>query len=187
MSNRPVTNKEELLDAAYAIACEKGLAGVNVRAVARACDVAVGTVYNWYPTKSELISDVIARFWREALADCMPRASKGCDFIDFCREVHLRSARAFSSFRDGWLAEVSSMAARDLSAAREREQACFAHVRQGLEVALRNDAGISHEKLEGDIVPSALCTLVWDAILASLRRNDDSCTALFALIREALY
>lgn len=175
------------MDAAYSIACEKGLAGVNVRAVARACDVAVGTVYNWYPTKSDLISDVIARFWREALADCMPQAAEGRDFIDFCRELHLRVARAFSRFREGWLTEASSMAARDLSAARQREQACFAHIRRGLEIALQGDAKLDRSKLEGELAPEAVCLLIWDCILASLRRNDDSCRTLFALLRKTLY
>ena len=187
MSTRPSTSKEELLDAAFEIACEKGLSGVNVRAVAAKCGVAVGTVYNWYPAKSDLISDVIALFWREALKDCMPKAAECGDFIEFCEELSCRMARAFSKFHDGWLAEIASMRAHDLDAAREREQACFSHIRRGLAIALEQDDRICRKRLTGDLRPEAVCLLVWDAILASIRRNDDSYRTLLALLRQALY
>ena len=46
MGNRPVISKEQILDAAYEIATTKGLGALSIRAVAAACGVAVGTVYN---------------------------------------------------------------------------------------------------------------------------------------------
>ncbi len=187
MSNRPSTSKEELLDAAFELACEKGLSGVSIRAVATKCGVAVGTVYNWYPAKSDLISDVIALFWREALKDCMPKAAECGDFVAFCEEAGRRMARAFSRFHDGWLAEIASMRATDLDAAREREQACFSHIRQGLTVAFEKDAHIKRDRLSEEMSPEAVCLLVWDAILASIRRNDESYLTLLALLREVLY
>lgn len=187
MGKRPITSKGELLEAAYSIASEKGLSGVNVREVASACNVAVGTVYNWYPTKSALVNDVIARFWREALADCMPQAADCGNFIDFCCELHARVAGAFSSFREGWLAEVSSMGARDRGSAHNRAQACFDHICRGLAIALESDTQVDRSKLEGELSPDALCLLIWDSILVSLRRNDDSCRTLFALLRKTLY
>ena len=187
MSNRPSTSKEELLDAAFELACEKGLSGVSIRAVATKCGVAVGTVYNWYPAKSDLISDVIALFWREALKDCMPEAAECGDFVAFCEEVGRRMARAFSKFHDGWLTEIASMRTHDLDAARKREQACFSHIRRGLAIALEKDANVKREKLSDDLQPEAICLLVWDAILASIRRNDESYLTLLTLLREVLY
>lgn len=187
MSNRPSTSKEELLDAAFALACEKGLSGVNVRAVAAKCGVAVGTVYNWYPSKSDLISDVIALFWRDALKDCMPKAVECDDFIAFCEELGCRMARAFSKFHDGWLAEIASMRTTDLDAAHERERACFSHIRRGLAIAFENDARIKRDRLSEETAPEAICLLVWDAILAAIRRNDQSHLTLLALLRKVLY
>ena len=69
MGNRPVISKEQILDAAYEIATTKGLGALSIRAVAAACGVAVGTVYNSYPTKSDLVNDVVGRFWQRAFSD----------------------------------------------------------------------------------------------------------------------
>lgn len=77
MGNRPVISKEQILDAAYEIATAKGLGALSIRAVAAACGVAVGTVYNSYPTKSDLVNDVVGRFWQRAFSDRMGAAAVG--------------------------------------------------------------------------------------------------------------
>ena len=89
MGNKPVISKQQILDTAFAIASESGLSGLSIREVARACNVAVGTVYNSYPTKYDLVNDVVGRFWNEALADSMPGAIAGDDFIGFCEGLAL--------------------------------------------------------------------------------------------------
>ena len=77
MGNRPVISKEQILDAAYEIATAKGLGALSIRAVAAACGVAVGTVYNSYPTKSDLVNDVVGRFWQRAFSDRMGAVAAG--------------------------------------------------------------------------------------------------------------
>ena len=108
MGNRPVISKDQILGAAYEIATTQGLGALSIRAVATACGVAVGTVYNSYPTKSDLVNDVVGRFWQRALSGCMAMANGGeeaesanssspCssaefehdDFVAFCRQLAL--------------------------------------------------------------------------------------------------
>ena len=139
MGNKPVISKQQILDTAFAIASESGLSGLSIREVARACNVAVGTVYNSYPTKYDLVNDVVGRFWNEALADSMPGAIAGDDFIGFCEGLALQLSGALARFRDDWLTEVAALDAKGLASARKREEACFAHIRRGLVVALERD------------------------------------------------
>ena len=151
MGNKPVISKQQILDTAFAIASESGLSGLSIREVARACNVAVGTVYNSYPTKYDLVNDVVGRFWNEALADSMPGAIAGDDFIGFC------------------------------------EEACFAHIRRGLVVALERDPNVAHDRLLGALAPEPLCAFVWDSMLSSIKRSDPRCETLFTLLRRTLY
>lgn len=187
MGNKPVINKQQILDVAFDIASTSGLSGLSIRDVARACDVAVGTVYNYFPTKSDLVNDVVGRFWNEALAGHMPKATAGCNFVDFCQELAGELSQALGRFRDDWLAEVSALNAHDLAAARAREEACFVHIRAGLAVALEQDPGIIRARLEGPFAPQPLCTFVWDSLLSSIKHGDSSCQTLFALLRHTLY
>ena len=118
MGNKPVISKQQILDTAFAIASESGLSGLSIREVARACNVAVGTVYNSYPTKYDLVNDVVGRFWNEALADSMPGAIAGDDFIGFCEGLALQLSGALARFRDDWLTEVAALDAKGLASAR---------------------------------------------------------------------
>ena len=47
----------------------QGYAKTTVRSVAAACGIAVGTVYNYFPSKEQLIAAYVARDWEKTLAD----------------------------------------------------------------------------------------------------------------------
>lgn len=187
MGNRTVITKEQVLDAAYAIAIEEGIGALSIRAVARACDVAVGTVYHSYPTKSDLVNDVIARFWRDAFANVM-RSDGACDddFITFCHMLGEELSQALERFRSDFLADLTVMDACDLAAARQREAASFAHVRQGLRMALERDRTIDRDRLTGPLAPEQLCDLVWETLLAAARSGKPLDATLLTLIATSL-
>ena len=90
MGNKPVISKQQILDTAFAIASESGLSGLSIREVARACNVAVGTVYNSYPTKYDLVNDVVGRFWNEALAERFPDVPRRLLFCSFIFQYRIR-------------------------------------------------------------------------------------------------
>lgn len=187
MGNRAVISKDQILDIAFDMATEQGVSSLSVRAVAQACSVAVGTVYNSYPTKASLVSDVVARFWERSLARCMPAASNSTDFVGFCETLEKNLASALGDFRRDWLAGLEKLDSKELKCAKGREQAAFEHVERGLATALENDERIHHERLTGALEPTRLCRFVWHTMMLTVSRNDGSGETLFALLREALY
>lgn len=64
-----------LLAEAKATLLERGYRALTIRGVARACGVAVGTVYNYFPSKYVLAARVMLEDWEEALAGM--RAASG--------------------------------------------------------------------------------------------------------------
>lgn len=53
--NKIVTSKENILKASREIASKDGLQSINMRNVAKHCGVAVGSIYNYFPSKADLI------------------------------------------------------------------------------------------------------------------------------------
>lgn len=187
MGNKPIISKQQILDTAFAIASTSGLSGLSIRDVASACNVAVGTVYNSYPTKNDLVNDVVGRFWNEALAERMPSAVAGGNFIGFCEELARQLSEALAKFRDDWLTEIAALDAQGLVSARKREEACFAHIRRGLAVALELDRRVMRDRLQGALAVEPLCAFVWDSMLSSIKHGDPRCQTLFALLERVLY
>ena len=59
--------KDRLVDEAKKQLEESGYGAVTIRSVAKACDVGVGTVYNYFPSKEALIATHLLADWKECV------------------------------------------------------------------------------------------------------------------------
>ena len=57
--NTVVTSREAILEECRKIVMEQGISAVNMRSVAAACGVAVGSIYNYFPSKTDLIGAAV--------------------------------------------------------------------------------------------------------------------------------
>ncbi len=57
---RLAEREQTILDAACAIAAEGGMAAVQIAIVAERADIAAGTVYRYFPSKTDLIAELVA-------------------------------------------------------------------------------------------------------------------------------
>ncbi|MDO5107967.1 MAG: TetR/AcrR family transcriptional regulator [Coriobacteriaceae bacterium] len=102
--------RERLIDETRRTLLEEGPSAVNIRAIAQACGAATGTVYNYFPSKEELIAHAILGDWlehvgraRSSIADCADVTSglaaiQGClvDFVDSYRPTFAASSYALA-------------------------------------------------------------------------------------------
>ena len=63
--NTIVTSKEEILKTSRALIQEQGWSAVSIRSVAAACGVSVGSIYNYFDSKAELVSATVESVWCE--------------------------------------------------------------------------------------------------------------------------
>lgn len=64
--SRVIENPQELiLGKAKEILSSEGYSKLSMRSIAKACDIALGTIYNYYPTKKELVIEMMTDYWRE--------------------------------------------------------------------------------------------------------------------------
>ena len=63
--NTIVTSQEEILKASRELIRQKGWAAVNIRSVAAACGVSVGSIYNYFDSKAALMGAAVESVWRE--------------------------------------------------------------------------------------------------------------------------
>ena len=63
--NKVVTSKEEILKKSRELIQKKGWATVSIRSVASACDVSIGSIYNYFDSKTDLVGATIESVWNE--------------------------------------------------------------------------------------------------------------------------
>lgn len=59
--------KQLILSKAKELLYNEGYTKLSMRALSRACDIALGTIYNYYPTKKELIIEMMTDYWQNYL------------------------------------------------------------------------------------------------------------------------
>lgn len=189
MGKRSVITQEEILEHAYALAAAEGLQALSIRSVANDCDVAVGTIYNSYASKTELINDVVGMFWQRAFTETMDMVTShnDKDFVAFCSALSQSLKAALKTFKKDFLSELSALSTTDRLSAQKREQQSFSHAREGIKRALCDDPRIKQERLTGPLDPERLSALIWEAMLDSARDDTTYDETLFALLAKTLY
>ncbi len=66
----------QLLKEAKRQLMEQGYGKTTIRSVASACDLGVGTVYNYFESKDMLIATFMAEDWKECISQCHAQTSK---------------------------------------------------------------------------------------------------------------
>lgn len=179
-------DRRVIADAAYELAAREGLSRLGMRRIAETCGVSVGTIYNHFPTKDELIIDVISSFWRNAFVGDVCRVVPGERFDDYVVRVYAALREALAAFRTDWLPQIGALSMAGRDAGKMRESETFAHMRAGLLAVLEADAEAEPGRLEG-IDAERLCAYVLDSMIWGLTNGEEDCRALIALLRAALY
>ena len=60
--------EQRLIEEARKQISESGYGAVTIRSVAKGCGVGIGTVYNYFPSKDDLVASFMAADWKECLA-----------------------------------------------------------------------------------------------------------------------
>ena len=75
------TCREEIVRAAIALKQDAG--EISMRQIAKACGVAVGTVYHYFPDKTALLIAALEQVWREIFAPLMKPGLPGDALLIF--------------------------------------------------------------------------------------------------------
>ena len=63
--NPMATSKENILQISRKLIQQNGWAGINIRSVAAACGVSVGCIYNYFESKTDLLSATVESIWSD--------------------------------------------------------------------------------------------------------------------------
>lgn len=185
----PNAMRTKILESAYGQVQEGGLSALSIRAVAKRCQISVGTIYNYFPDKAALVTALITKFWQSVAFSSKTHScfayTLGEDFISYLKRIEDQIGQALLQFRHNWLSDMSSLDARCRHEGKQAEQVWFNHIYENLEKVLLADPKINQDqvKLMG---AKRLSHFVWDSLYLSLKEKRSS-EVLFCLLEQALY
>lgn len=179
-------SREELLAHAYDTAEKYGLASLSIRGLATECDVSVGTIYNYFSSKTELTTATAELFFKRAFFEEFCHPSNGERYLDYCVRMFESMVKTLEHFRIHWLKGADSLPAAEKAAAHLREEKSFSHIRDGLITIFENDSTIRPDRPEC-LSAEAVSEFTLRNVLAELRSEKPDCSVLFAMLDKALY
>lgn len=171
--NYKTTSREEILKKAFAIARRDGIDGLTIRKLAKECDFAVGSMYNYYPNKGELVSACRNLFWSEVLKDQEKLVRSGIRFTDFLVQYYNFLTVRLSQDDTSWLKVM--------------DRPTKLEVEKLLLTALEQDGRINGAIWNLQLTPQNMAEHVWDNLLALLQAGERDCRFYVFLLEHLLY
>ena len=185
---RLAEREEAILAAATAIAAEGGMAAVQIAAVAARAGIAAGTVYRYFPSKTDLVSDLVAAVaGRElsAMTAAGDAAPGPLSALAAC--IATFSARALNERRLAW-AVIGEPVDAQVDAVRvDFRQSLAAELEARIKTAIagrhlpEQDAGVAAPAIVGALMEGLLGPLAPTPADAAAARAAVQSTTLLAL------
>lgn len=78
-----ITSRQEILENCQDLVSEKGLNALDIRTVAAACHVSVGSIYNHFESKDDLVYGVLNHAWGKIFDLADSSQDKPTSFLDY--------------------------------------------------------------------------------------------------------
>lgn len=185
--NKSVTSKEELLKAAKDIAYNEGIDKINIRNVAKRCNVSIGAIYNYFPTKADLVLSVVEDFWNYTWIQKDSYAKDDEKFTVFFERYFKTLLKRLFQFENDWLAKISMLSVQEKEKGRQLEAKCFEHIKHHLFDGIEKDRFIHNDLWNDDFTKDDFVDFVFLNMMSMLRYCKKECKFFLAILEKILY
>lgn len=184
--NLTATSEEAIIAACQNIVRKKGLSAVNMRSVAAECNVAVGSIYNYFPSKSDLLCAAIESIWIDIfhMPGSLPEFADFVDCLSWMYESMKVGGRKYPGF---FSMHALSFASEDKVRGRRRMEEYFNHLKESLLEVLNKDIRIREGTFNEVLTPELFIEYILTLFFASLQDSQQTCDGLIEIVKRCLY
>lgn len=160
--------------------------GLNMRRVAAACGVAVGSLYNYFPTKEDLGLAVIKRVWETAFSTKLLSFDPKDSFTDYLSRLYTVAYECNREYHGFFLRHRMLMSAGS-EAAKKSMGRCIGEIVGAISKALSKDKAVSPKAWLGGLNPDSLAGFVFSNLMLALSSGKENCDFLILILSKILY
>lgn len=184
--NSSTISKDSILNTCQTIVKEDGLSAINMRSVASKCQVAVGSIYNYFPSKAELISATVESIWK-AIFHMEQKELAFSSFSD-CLSWLFESIKKGGQDYPGFFSVHSlSFASEEKGSGRQKMEAYFIHIKSHLLATLKTDSKIRKDAFNEILTPALFTDHIFTLFLAALHKPQSHYDGLLEIVNRCLY
>ena len=184
--NTIVTSKEEILQTSRELIRQQGWSAVSIRSVAAACGVSVGSIYNYFDSKADLVAATVESVW----AEIFHRPQDVAVFEDILACVawmYQRMAYGCERYPGFFTLHSLGFMREDKSDGKRRMQQTWHHILNGLCAVLQKDAKIRADAFTPQFTAEKFAEVLFSLMLSALLQQNYDPSAVLEIIRRTLY
>ena len=183
--NKQVITEEDILNVSKKFILEKGWVSFNIRTIAKECGISVGTVYNYFPSKTQLIIATVESVWKEIFKPLQDLNSYD-SFINAIKSMYEIIEYGNTQYPEFFTIHSLSFTSEGKAEGVQMMNAFFSKLKQDLLHVLKKDKKVKADRFNQDFSEEKFIDYIFTLILSSLL-NKESCTALLTFISNYIY
>ena len=184
--NTAVTSKEEILKTSRELIRRQGWSAVSIRSVAAGCGVSVGSIYNYFDSKTDLIGATVESVWCEIFH--RPEDDAVFQDVEACVAwMYQRMAYGCERYPGFFTLHSLGFLREDKSAGKQRMQQTWQHILAGLCSVLKQDVRIRPDAFTEQFTAEKFADVLFSQMLSALLRQDYDPSAVLEIVRRTLY
>ena len=184
--NTVVTSKEQILNTSRELLQTEGCKSINIRAVATACGVSVGSIYNYFDSKEELVRETVESIWFEIFHLFEQDESYG-DIITCVKELYQRMEEGCEKYPGFFMLHSMSFARKEKESGKQRMQEAWMHIIRCLCSVMEHDPNIRKDAFNESFSCKNFADVIFSLMLASMLRQNYDPSNLLEVIRRTVY
>lgn len=185
--NTGVTSKEAILQVCREIVARDGLKALNMRSVAGKCRIALGTLYNYYSNKDELLLATVESVWKDIFHRKTDLGSDNrASFPRYVEAIFLSVRKGAEEYPDFFAAHSIVIAGPQKGKAKGMMEAYFVHIKQSMRKVLDADPDVDQSRFSDTFSKAEFLDFVLDHMILLLAEGKTDCRVLTEIIRRAI-
>ena len=184
--NPMATSKEDILQISRKLIQQNGWAGVNIRSVAAACGVSVGCIYNYFESKTDLLSATVESIWNDIFHHPEDEAVFQ-DTLSCVRWMYRQLEYGCQRYPGFFTHHALGFVQQDTADGKQQMQRAWQHILDALCTVLRNDARIRADAFTEEFTVEKFAEMLFSLMLSALVRQDFDPSTVLEIVRRTVY
>lgn len=184
--NPMATSKENILQISRKLIQQNGWAGVNIRSVAAACGVSVGCIYNYFESKTDLLSATVESIWNDIFHHPEDEAVFQ-DTLSCVRWMYRQLEYGCQRYPGFFTHHALGFVQQDTADGKQQMQRAWQHILDALCTVLRNDARIRADAFTEEFTVEKFAEMLFSLMLSALVRQDFDPSTVLEIVQRAVY
>lgn len=184
--NKIVTSKEEILKTSRELIQEQGWSAVNIRSVAAACGVSVGSIYNYFDSKAALVGAAVESVWFE-IFHRQDDEEIFQDMIACITWMYERMEYGSRQYPGFFTLHSLGFMQEEKSNGKKQMQRTWQHILDGLSFVLKKDRKVRENAFTEQFTAEKFADVLFSLMLSALLRQDYDAEAVLEIVRRTLY